>query len=638
MNRILTAIILSLFIVTGYITYLVHERQSELQKLTRYTDSWSVSQMVSEYMRLEARLSALALSVKGTDRDEVRLRLEIMMSQIELLQQGELGQFIRKSEQRQATVTSLIQILDQLDRQLDTMTPEQMVTLLHTMSKLDGPMTSLASMTLAQDFDVVNLTHDKIQHLYYIYSVISILLITMCITLGLLMLRQNNNLRRAHVRMKLLANDLQLSKEKLQVQNRRLQYDAYHDSLTGMPNRLSFWQRLQEVVNHVKPYQGCAVVMLFDLDNFKDVNDTLGHDAGDKLLQELASRLSFFRKTSETLYRLGGDEFALVSQDLSEEMALARADVIREKISQPYHIYDSLINIGASIGIVISDGESRTDYLYKCADLALYEAKKSGAGNVQVFRDSMLQRLQENKSFEDDLLHALENDQFKVYYQPIADTVSREIYGYEALVRWFHPLRGMVPPTEFIPVAEKTGLINQLGEWVLKTACEEAARWEQPLKVSVNVSPIQLINTSLTDTVAAVLKKTGLDPRRLDLEITESDVFNENTRSLEILSQLREQGIQISIDDFGTGYSSLSRLSYFPFDKIKIDRSFVINIPMQKDDLDIVRLIISMGKSLHMRIVAEGVETEEQLTSLQQLGCDLVQGYLIGKPGLLNNN
>lgn len=638
MNRILTAIILSLFIVTGYITYLVHERQSELQKLTRYTDSWSVSQMVSEYMRLEARLSALALNVKGTDRDEVRLRLEIMMSQIELLQQGELGQFIRKSEQRQATVTSLIQILDQLDRQLDTMTPEQMVTLLHTMSKLDGPMTSLASMTLAQDFDVVNLTHDKIQHLYYIYSVISILLITMCITLGLLMLRQNNNLRRAHVRMKLLANDLQLSKEKLQVQNRRLQYDAYHDSLTGMPNRLSFWQRLQEVVNHVKPYHGCAVVMLFDLDNFKDVNDTLGHDAGDKLLQELASRLSFFRKTSETLYRLGGDEFALVSQDLSEEMALARADVIREKISQPYHIYDSLINIGASIGIVISDGESRTDYLYKCADLALYEAKKSGAGNVQVFRDSMLQRLQENKSFEDDLLHALENDQFKVYYQPIADTVSREIYGYEALVRWFHPLRGMVPPTEFIPVAEKTGLINQLGEWVLKTACEEAARWEQPLKVSVNVSPIQLINTSLTDTVAAVLKKTGLDPRRLDLEITESDVFNENTRSLEILSQLREQGIQISIDDFGTGYSSLSRLSYFPFDKIKIDRSFVVNIPMQKDDLDIVRLIISMGKSLHMRIVAEGVETEEQLTSLQQLGCDLVQGYLIGKPGLLNNN
>ncbi len=174
------------------------------------------------------------------------------------------------------------------------------------------------------------------------------------------------------------------------------------------------------------------------------------------------------------------------------------------------------------------------------------------------------------------------NDQFKVYYQPIADTVSREIYGYEALVRWFHPLRGMVPPTEFIPVAEKTGLINQLGEWVLKTACEEAARWEQPLKVSVNVSPIQLINTSLTDTVVAVLKKTGLDPRRLDLEITESDVFNENTRSLEILSQLREQGIQISIDDFGTGYSSLSRLSYFPFDKIKIDRSFVVNIPMQK--------------------------------------------------------
>ena len=207
----------------------------------------------------------------------------------------------------------------------------------------------------------------------------------------------------------------------------------------------------------------------------------------------------------------------------------------------------------------------------------------------------------------------------------------------EALVRWFHPLRGSVPPTEFIPVAEKIGLINQLGEWVLRTACEAAASWSSPLKVSVNVSPIQLINSSLTDTVVAILRSTGLDPHRLDLEITESDVFNENTRSLEILSQLRELGVQISIDDFGTGYSSLSRLSYFPFDKIKIDRSFVINIPDQKDDLDIVRLIISMGKSLHMRIVAEGVETEEQLQSLRKLGCDLVQGYLIGKPGPLNS-
>ena len=637
MNRILTAIILSLFIVTGYITYLVHERQSELQKLTRYTDSWSVSQIVSEYMRLEARLSAMGLGVKGSDHDEVRLRLEIMMSQIALLQQGDLGKFIGKDPHRKAIVNSLIDLLDRLDKQLDTMTTAQLKLMLQEMSTLDGPLTSLASTSLAQDFNLVNLTHDKIQNLYYIYSAISILLIVLCISLGLLMLKQNNTLRRAHVRMKLLATDLQASKEKLQVQNRRLQYDAYHDSLTGMPNRLSFWQRLQEVVNQVRPYNGSAVVMLFDLDNFKDVNDTQGHDAGDKLLQDLASRLSFFRKTSETLYRLGGDEFALVSHDLTEEMALERAKVIREKISQPYQIYDSLIQIGACIGIVISDGESRTDYLYKCADLALYEAKKEGSGNVQVFRPGLLQRQQENKSFEDDLMQALNKGEFRVYYQPIADTMNGEIYGYEALVRWFHPLRGSVPPTEFIPVAEKIGLINQLGEWVLRTACEAAASWSSPLKVSVNVSPVQLMNSSLTDTVVTILRTTGLDPYRLDLEITESDVFNENTRSLEILSQLRELGVQISIDDFGTGYSSLSRLSYFPFDKIKIDRSFVINIPDQKDDLDIVRLIISMGKSLHMRIVAEGVETEEQLESLRKLGCDLVQGYLIGKPGPLSS-
>lgn len=636
MNRILSIIILSLFIVTGYITYLVHERQCELQKLTRYTDSWSVSQIVSEYMRLEARLGAMGLGVEGSNHDEARLRLEIMMSQIALLQQGDLGKFISKDEQRKATVASFIRILNKLDKQLETMQPEQLKAILHEMSALDGPMISIASMSLAHDINTINLTHDKIQNLYYIYSVISVLLIVLSLTLGFLTLRQNKILSNAHVKMKLLADDLRASKEKLQVQNRRLQYDAYHDSLTGMPNRLSFWQRLQEVVNRVRLYNGSAVVMLFDLDNFKDVNDTYGHDAGDKLLQDLARRLSFFRKTPEMLYRLGGDEFALVSHDLSEGMALERANVICEKISYPYQIYDSLIHIDACIGIVISGGESRTDYLYKCADLALYEAKKEGVDKIQIFRPGMLQRLQENKSFEDDLMRALDKDEFRVYYQPIADAVNGEIYGYEALVRWFHPVRGSVPPAEFIPVAEKMGLINSLGEWVLKTACEAAISWSSPLKVSVNVSPIQMIDSSLTDSVISILKSTGLDPHRLDLEVTESDVFNENTCSLEILSQLRELGVQISIDDFGTGYSSLSRLSYFPFDKIKIDRSFVVNIPGQKDDLDIVRLIISMGKSLNMRIVAEGVETQEQLKSLQTLGCDLVQGYLIGKPGPLN--
>ncbi len=221
-----------------------------------------MSQMVSEYMRLESRLAGMAIGAEGADHDEVRLRLEIMMSQIELLQEGDLGKFINKSEQRKTVVATLIRNLHLLDKQVDTMTPEQVRQILPVLSELDGPLTSMAAATLTQDINIVNITHDKIQHLYYIYSVISILLIAMCITLGLLMLRQNNNLRRAHVRMKTLANDLQASKEKLQVQNRRLQYDAYHDSLTGMPNRLSFWQRLQEIVNQVRPYKGCAVVML----------------------------------------------------------------------------------------------------------------------------------------------------------------------------------------------------------------------------------------------------------------------------------------------------------------------------------------------------------------------------------------
>lgn len=248
MNRILTAIILSLFVVTGYITYLVHERQSELQNLPAIRTrgqcrKWCRNICGWSLVWREWRLA------EGADHDEVRLRLEIMMSQIELLQEGDLGKFINKSEQRKTVVAKLIRNLHLLDKQVDTMTPEQVRQILPVLSELDGPLTSMAAATLTQDINIVNITHDKIQHLYYIYSVISILLIAMCITLGLLMLRQNNNLRRAHVRMKTLANDLQASKEKLQVQNRRLQYDAYHDSLTGMPNRLSFWQRLQEIVN-----------------------------------------------------------------------------------------------------------------------------------------------------------------------------------------------------------------------------------------------------------------------------------------------------------------------------------------------------------------------------------------------------
>ena len=300
------------------------------------------------------------------------------------------------------------------------------------------------------------------------------------------------------------------------------------------------------------------------------------------------------------------------------------------------------------LNIVLSDNERRSDYLYKFADLALYEAKKEGSQQIKVFRQWMLQKLQESRTLEHDMALALDHHEFVVYYQPIVDSFSQKIYSYEALIRWIHPLKGLLSPDSFIPVAEKTGMINEMGKSVLEMACREAASWAVPVKISVNVSPVQLSSKAFAGVVLSILKETGLPADRLELEVTESSLFIESTTPMNTLNKLRAQGVKISIDDFGTGYSSLSRLSRLAFDKIKIDKSFVNSISTQEDALNIIKLITSMAKSLSMKTVAEGVETQEQLESLQALGCDLVQGYLFSKPqpyiageiknGLLSND
>ncbi len=336
--------------------------------------------------------------------------------------------------------------------------------------------------------------------------------------------------------------------------------------------------------------------------------------------------------TTETLYRLGGDEFAFLSRGLTESSAVSRAQKICDAINQPYTIDNTIINIATCVGIVISETERRADYLYKFADLALYEAKKQGSGQIKVFRQRMLQKLLESRTLEHDMAMALMNKEFVVYYQPIVDSFSQDIYSYEALIRWVHPLKGLLSPDSFIPVAEKTGMINEMGKSVLEMACREAATWAVPAKISVNVSPVQLSSKAFAGMVLSILKETGLAADRLELEVTESSLFTENSTPMNTLNKLRAVGVKISIDDFGTGYSSLSRLSKLAFDKIKIDKSFVHSISTQEDALKIIKLITGMAKSLNMLTVAEGVETQEQLENLQALGCDLAQGYLFGKP------
>ena len=632
MNRILVGIIFSLFITTGYIAFLVYDRQQELQKLTHYTESWSVAQLVSEYYRFESWLGLYATDSDDVTIDQVRMRLEIMLSQNDLFKEGDLGHYIKNVQAHHDLALSLEKILTYLDANLEKMSHSDVKTYLHTMHLLDAPLSQLSSSALTKDISTINSSNHKIQTLYYIYSALSLLLIILSIILGFLTIYQNKNILKAHRQVESLAEELQLSKETLQIQNSKLEYDVYHDSLTGMKNRLYFWDELSKLNLEAEENHVPVTVMLFDLDRFKEVNDTYGHDAGDLLLRQVSRRLTAMSNISDRFYRLGGDEFAFLASGLNESEAVLRAREISENISKPYTINNQLIKIATCVGIVLSDNERRADYLYKFADLALYEAKKAGSQQIKVFRQRMLQKLQESRTLENDMARAIENNEFIVYYQPIVNSVSKEIYGYEALIRWMHPVKGMLSPDSFIFAAEKTGMINEIGKTVLKLACREAVSWAVPARISVNVSPVQLGSKSFINTVQTVLAETGLPANRLELEVTESSLFSDRNNPIAILKKLRALGVRISIDDFGTGYSSLSRLSELNFDKIKIDKSFVNPISTQEDALNIVKLITGMAKSLNMGVIAEGVETEEQLERLQALGCELVQGYLFSKP------
>jgi len=607
-----------------------------LQKLTHYASSWSAGQLVSEYYRFESWLGLYTIDETMT-LDDVRLHLDIMLSQSDLLKEGDLGQYINSNKSLHDLAVKLEDTLNYLDTHLEKMTRSELQEYLKVMYSLDAPLSRLSSGALNKDINLINNANSNIQTLYSIYSATSVLLIILSAILGMLIFYQNRNILKAHLQVKSLAEALQESKEKLQIQNTKLEYDVYHDPLTEMSNRLFFWDNLNKTIQMAESTQRSVTVMLFDLDRFKEVNDTYGHDAGDMLLRQISQRLSSMRLSSmrltpDTLYRLGGDEFALLTSDLTESHAVKLAQKICECINQPYTIYSTIINITTCVGIVNSDTERRSDYLYKFADLALYEAKNEGAGKIKVFRQRMLDKLQESRTLEHDMALAIVNKEFVVYYQPIVDSYSREIYSYEALIRWVHPLKGLLSPDSFIPVAEKTGMIIEMGKAMLEMACREAASWAVPVKISVNVSPVQLSSKAFAGIVVSVLKETGLSADRLELEVTESSLFTENNTPMNTLNKLRALGVKISIDDFGTGYSSLSRLSRLAFDKIKIDKSFVHSISTQEDALNIIRLITGMAKSLSMKTVAEGVETQEQLESLQALGCDFVQGYLFSKP------
>ncbi|HST76790.1 MAG TPA: EAL domain-containing protein [Acetobacteraceae bacterium] len=404
---------------------------------------------------------------------------------------------------------------------------------------------------------------------------------------------------------------------------------ARHDALTGLPNRVLFHERVEQALAQAGRDEDFAVLLL-DLDRFKAVNDTLGHPVGDELLRAVAERLQACVREVDTVARLGGDEFAIVQSGVAKaEDAAVLARRIVEVVSQPYELDGHRIMIGTSVGISIAPGDGAScGKLLKNADVALYKTKAEGRGTWRFFEPDMDARLQARRALELDLWAALANDQFELHYQPLFDLRANRIGGFEALLRWRHPKHGMVSPADFIPISEEIGLIVPLGDWVLQRACAEASVWPGHVKVAVNVSPAQFRTGHLVDSVTKALAASGLPAARLELEITESVLLANSAATLATLHALRALGVRISMDDFGTGYSSLSYLRSFPFDKIKIDQSFIRDLATTDDAEAIVRAIIGLGASLGMRTTAEGVETDEQLAWLRGEDCTEVQGYL----------
>ena len=413
----------------------------------------------------------------------------------------------------------------------------------------------------------------------------------------------------------------------------KIEYMAHHDSLTDLANRVLLNERLEQALDRGQHGKMVAVHHL-DLDQFKAVNDTFGHPCGDKLLRTVAERLRRLAGASDTIARMGGDEFVIVQAKIADPSdATSLAQGVIGELSEPYDIDGHQAVIGVSIGISVGPGDgSSPDKLLRNADLALYRAKSDGRGTFRFFEPVMDLQMQTRRVMEQDLRKALPAGEFELYYQPVVNLASNEISGFEALIRWNHPTKGMISPADFIPLAEEIGFIVPMGEWIIRQACATAARWPDNLHVAVNISAIQFRSPGLMQVIVGALAASGLASTRLEIEITETVLLHNRDATLAVLHQLRALGIRIAMDDFGTGYSSLTYLQSFPFDKIKIDRSFVKDITENASSLNIVRAVAALANGMGMTATAEGVETAEQLDSIASEGCTEMQGFLFSRP------
>ena len=419
----------------------------------------------------------------------------------------------------------------------------------------------------------------------------------------------------------------------------RIRYLARHDALTDLPNRYSFQERLDVALDVARQGDTAVALVYIDLDRFKPVNDLHGHAVGDAVLVQTAKRILAEIPPNDTLARIGGDEFVMVlTSQPQPEKASVMATRILDVLRRPFMVEGKRVEIGASIGIALypQDG-ANADALMRAADAAMYRVKEEGRGALRFYEAVMNAQLQARLRTEQELAGAVARGELVLHYQPMVNGITGEVETFEALIRWAHPTRGRVPPAAFIPIAEETGLIEGIGQWVIETACREAAGWPHPWRVSVNVSPRQFRQSDVCAILAEALRLNALDPARVLVEVTEGVLIDDAALAVATLNRLRKMGVSIALDDFGTGYSSLSYLQLFRFDKFKIDRSFVAKLGESEDALTLTRTIVNLGHNLGLEVTAEGVETQAQLDLLRSLGCDQIQGYLVGRPAAVES-
>ncbi|MFC7739248.1 putative bifunctional diguanylate cyclase/phosphodiesterase [Roseomonas sp. GCM10028921] len=631
----LLGMVMVLTVAAAYTSLLIVRRQQALSEVSRYNIAWSLSQAALEVSRLQGAVAAALIPGSEVDEDSVQLWLDIVANRVQLFRGGDVAEFVAISPELCSIVSNFREAAQAGQAIMEEpATPDRLRRLLLLFSPLNAPMARLAAAANTNGGRLVAQDQEQLSSLHWLFaSILGGLTLSAFGLIGALT-RRNRLLAQAWEQVEQQNKVLEKRDRELLSQNARISFMAHHDALTGLPNRLLFHDRLEEALEHWRQRRDGVALLCLDLDRFKQVNDTLGHPAGDMLLRVVAERLRECVREGDVVARLGGDEFAVLLCGANHrEHAKELAQRIVKALGAAYDLDGHRAIVGASVGIAIATADlDSADVLLMSADMALYQAKTNGRGSFFFFESAMNEQVQARRAIELDLREALGRGEFEVHYQPVIGLQDQRTSGFEALIRWRHPRRGMISPAEFIPLAEELGLIVSIGEWVTAQACADAVKWPDHVKVAVNLSPVQFRSPGLVASVRRALERSGLPAHRLELEITESALLQDSEAVLASLHELRALGLRTALDDFGTGYSSLSYLRSFPFDKLKIDQSFVREMTQRADCLTIVTSVLGLARELGMATTAEGVETEEQLRHLREAGCTEVQGFLFDRP------